>query len=133
MIQKLVKEHERFKMYKIDHQYSQLTHEGVRHNKKVVELRKGIQSLLKDWPRCVHNQKTCEMPKHPSCIQVLDTAPQIVPPEESPTTRSSYDLRSLVIQVELLLGNKPKYGCVQECQNEAKKIKAKMSMEKAKV
>ncbi len=32
-----------------------------------------------------------------------------------------------------MLGNKPKYSCVQECRNEAKKIKAEMSMEKAKV
>ncbi len=83
MIQKLVKEHEKFKMYKADHQYSQFTQEGVKYNQKVAELRKSIQSLLKNWPRRVHNQKVCEMPKHPSCIQVGNGT------RNSPTRRSS--------------------------------------------
>ena len=59
-----------------------------------------------------HPTVECQPPKHPACIQLLDTPPQIELQPEMSERFQPEELRSLAINVDMLLANREQYNCM---------------------
>ena len=103
-----------------------ITERGIRHEEKLVELKALARTFFKKWPQSYpHNKAKCQLPPHPACIQVLERPPTVMPTEDMGpiTQRTTFSMQSVAIDVELLLGDRPKYECMEDCRRVIRQIK----------
>ncbi|MCO5605743.1 hypothetical protein L7F22_059927 [Adiantum nelumboides] len=92
--------------------------------KRLADLYSGVMQVANSWKSVQYHDRTkCALSKHPTVIQVLDRVQEItvdstvkdVNPRAKQLTTDK--IRSVGLQVEMLLGHKPQYECIQEVRN----------------
>ena len=79
---------------------------------KIQEVQESFKGFLEEWPNMhFHSMEECIIPKHPACIQYLQSPPQIEPPEELKDMIPRTELQSLVLNVDVLLANSTEFEC----------------------
>ncbi|MCO5582969.1 hypothetical protein L7F22_036874 [Adiantum nelumboides] len=88
---------------------------------RLAALYTGVMQVANSWKLAQYQDRTkCVLPKHPAVIQVLDGVPDIlidstikdVNPWAKQLTTDK--IKSVGLQVEMLLGHKPQYECMQQ-------------------
>ncbi|MCO5553925.1 hypothetical protein L7F22_007451 [Adiantum nelumboides] len=93
------------------------------------------KDVAKSWKIVQYHDRTkCALPKHPAVIQLLERVPKITVDtavkDVNPWARqlTTDKIISVGLQVEMLLGHKPQYQCIQDVRNSIReglsKIKA---------
>ena len=82
---------------------------------KIQEVQESFKEFLKDWPDMhFHSMGECMIPKHPACIQYLQSPPQIEPPEGLKDKIPRTELQSLVLNVDVVLANSTEFECTSQ-------------------
>lgn len=105
----------------------QLKEEEKLYEEKIKSMGKVMKMFLEDWPgsNC-HDQSRCTLPVHPCCIQRLERPPALSVSD----ARLGSDkwihpgLTSLAMDIELMLGARPKYACMDKCREHIAEITA---------
>lgn len=83
LISKLSKEHRELKAYRMGARMGKIMERGIRHEEKLAELKAMTKRFFKKWPEVYpHNKAKCQLPPHPTCIQVLERPPTVMPTED---------------------------------------------------
>ncbi|MCO5588977.1 hypothetical protein L7F22_042941 [Adiantum nelumboides] len=94
---------------------------------RLIALYTGVMQVANTWKQVQYHDRTkCALPKHPAVIQILDRVPEItidstikdVNPWAKQLTTDK--IRSVGLLVEMLLGHKPQYECMQQVRNSIK-------------
>ena len=91
---------------------------GKTHEEKKESLEKIMKGFLEGWPgQNFHDLSKCSLPSHPCCVQVLEKPPSLSASDERviKDRRIYPGLASLAIDMELMLGDRPKYTCMEKC------------------
>ncbi|MCO5594830.1 hypothetical protein L7F22_048864 [Adiantum nelumboides] len=89
--------------------------------KKLAALFTGVMQVANSWKSAQYHDRTrCAVPKHPAAIQILDRVPKITIDDTArdvnPWARqlTADQIKSVGLQVDMLLGHKPQYECMQQ-------------------
>lgn len=91
-------------------------------NEQANKLNEQANKLMSQWPKySMHEITKCHLPEHPcTIIQVLDLAPElrisVANQGNSPMLRrvTSASLDKICTRLELLLGQKPQWECLED-------------------
>ena len=100
-------------------------------------LQEQVAELIKSWTIYnMHVQSKCELPIHPSKIQIVDMIEgyRVAEPDakNSPTIKKLHTstLAQMKIPLDMFLNPRPKWACLEDMRREVKDLQIQFSMNK---